>query len=75
VRVAASNPLAQLNDGSSMPRLDFGVFQVPPERTVEAVGSAVRADTALWIRLRLTAKNARSGKRPVEADSAGTTCL
>jgi diketogulonate reductase-like aldo/keto reductase len=42
VRVAASNPLAQLNDGSTMPRIGFSVFQVAPEQTVAAVSRALR---------------------------------
>jgi 2,5-diketo-D-gluconate reductase A len=32
----------ELNDGSTMPRIGFGVFQVPAERTVEAVTHALR---------------------------------
>jgi 2,5-diketo-D-gluconate reductase A len=32
-----------LNDGSTMPRLGFGVFQVPPDETVGAVRHALRA--------------------------------
>ena len=41
-----------LGDGNTMPRLGFGVFQVAPEETVEAVGHALRTgyravDTAM----------------------------
>jgi diketogulonate reductase-like aldo/keto reductase len=32
----------ELNDGATMPRIGFGVFQVPPEATVEAVSHALR---------------------------------
>jgi 2,5-diketo-D-gluconate reductase A len=32
----------ELNDGATMPRIGFGVFQVPPDRTVEAVSHALR---------------------------------
>jgi aryl-alcohol dehydrogenase-like predicted oxidoreductase len=42
VRVAALNPRAELNDGSTMPRIGFGVFQVAPEQTVAAVSHALR---------------------------------
>src|SRR5262245_55532211 len=31
----------QLNDGSTIPQLGFGVFQIPPEETAEAVGEAL----------------------------------
>jgi 2,5-diketo-D-gluconate reductase A len=34
-------PAVQLNDGNSIPRLGFGVFQVPPEQTAEAVQLAL----------------------------------
>ena len=33
---------AELNDGRMMPRIGFGVFQVPPEQTVDAVDHALR---------------------------------
>ena len=35
-------PRVDLNDGQTMPQLGFGVFQVPPEDTAEAVGHALR---------------------------------
>jgi 2,5-diketo-D-gluconate reductase A len=34
-------PSIQLNDGSSIPQLGFGVFQIPPEETAEAVRLAL----------------------------------
>ena len=34
-------PSIQLNDGNSIPQLGFGVFQIPPEETAEAVGVAL----------------------------------
>jgi 2,5-diketo-D-gluconate reductase A len=34
-------PSVELNDGHSIPQLGFGVFQIPPEETVEAVGRAL----------------------------------
>jgi 2,5-diketo-D-gluconate reductase A len=34
-------PSVQLNDGNSIPQLGFGVFQVPPEQTAEAVQLAL----------------------------------
>jgi len=34
-------PSIQLNDGNSIPQLGFGVFQIPPEQTVEAVRLAL----------------------------------
>ncbi len=33
---------AELGDGRTMPRIGFGVFQVPPDQTVDAVGYALR---------------------------------
>lgn len=37
-----NGPLLQLNNGVEMPALGFGVFQTPPEETVEAVATALR---------------------------------
>jgi 2,5-diketo-D-gluconate reductase A len=37
-----SVPFVDLNDGNRIPQLGFGVFQVPPEETAEAVGHALR---------------------------------
>jgi 2,5-diketo-D-gluconate reductase A len=34
-------PSVQLNDGNSIPQLGFGVFQIPPEQTAEAVRLAL----------------------------------
>src|SRR5450755_1309053 len=34
-------PAVTLNDGHSIPQLGFGVFQIDPEETAEAVGSAL----------------------------------
>jgi len=34
-------PSIQLNDGNSIPQLGFGVFQIPPEQTVEATRLAL----------------------------------
>jgi 2,5-diketo-D-gluconate reductase A len=36
-----SVPDIQLNDGNSIPQLGFGVFQIPPEETAEAVERAL----------------------------------
>ncbi len=38
----SSIPTISLNDGHSIPQLGFGVFQIPPEETAEAVTEAVR---------------------------------
>jgi 2,5-diketo-D-gluconate reductase A len=35
-----SVPDVRLNDGNTIPQLGFGVFQIPPEETAEAVGRA-----------------------------------
>lgn len=35
-------PMLALNDGRQMPQLGLGVWQMPPERTAEAVGEALR---------------------------------
>jgi 2,5-diketo-D-gluconate reductase A len=35
-------PTVQLNDGEQIPQLGFGVFQVPPEQTVETVVRALQ---------------------------------
>ncbi len=34
-------PTVKLNDGREIPQLGFGVFQIPPEETAEAVGTAL----------------------------------
>jgi 2,5-diketo-D-gluconate reductase A len=34
-------PTIELNDGHRIPQLGFGVFQIPPEETAEAVGRAL----------------------------------
>ena len=34
-------PTITLNDGSSIPQLGFGVFQIPPGDTAKAVGVAL----------------------------------
>jgi 2,5-diketo-D-gluconate reductase A len=34
-------PTVELNDGHTIPQLGFGVFQIPPEETAEAVGRAL----------------------------------
>jgi 2,5-diketo-D-gluconate reductase A len=34
-------PTVELNDGYAIPQLGFGVFQIPPEETAEAVGRAL----------------------------------
>jgi 2,5-diketo-D-gluconate reductase A len=36
-------PKIELNDGQSIPQLGFGVFQIPPEETAEAVARALDA--------------------------------
>ena len=45
-------PTITLNDGTSIPQLGFGVFQVPPTETAETVTRALESgyrhiDTAL----------------------------
>ncbi|MBV8987846.1 MAG: aldo/keto reductase, partial [Solirubrobacterales bacterium] len=35
-------PQLELNDGNLIPQLGFGVFQIPPEETAEAVSSALQ---------------------------------
>ncbi|MFC3504684.1 aldo/keto reductase [Micromonospora krabiensis] len=37
-------PTISLNDGNSIPQLGFGVFQIEPKDTAEAVATALRAD-------------------------------
>ncbi|WP_052666802.1 aldo/keto reductase [Nitriliruptor alkaliphilus] len=37
---AASVPTVALNDGTTIPQLGFGTFQIPPEDTAEVVGRA-----------------------------------
>jgi 2,5-diketo-D-gluconate reductase A len=37
----SSVPTVELNDGRTIPQLGFGVFQIPPEETAEAVGRAL----------------------------------
>jgi 2,5-diketo-D-gluconate reductase A len=37
----SDGPSVQLNDGNSIPQLGFGVFQIPPEQTAEAVRRAL----------------------------------
>jgi 2,5-diketo-D-gluconate reductase A len=37
----SSVPTVELNDGRTIPQLGFGVFQIPPEETAEAVGQAL----------------------------------
>ncbi|HEX7322844.1 MAG TPA: aldo/keto reductase [Mycobacterium sp.] len=39
---APGEKLVALNDGSSIPRLGFGVYQIPPAETEEAVATALR---------------------------------
>jgi 2,5-diketo-D-gluconate reductase A len=39
----SSVPTINLNDGRSIPQLGFGVFQIPPDQTAEAVSSALEA--------------------------------
>jgi 2,5-diketo-D-gluconate reductase A len=36
-------PTVELNDGRAIPQLGFGVFQIPPEETAQAVGRALEA--------------------------------
>src|SRR5215210_8636864 len=36
-------PSVELNDGHTIPQLGFGVFQIPPDETVEAVSQALEA--------------------------------
>src|SRR4051812_48860609 len=37
-----SIPQITLNDGNTIPQLGFGVFQIPPEDTAEAVAQALK---------------------------------
>ena len=39
---ATGVPTIQLNDGHEIPQLGFGVFQIPPEETADAVAEALR---------------------------------
>jgi 2,5-diketo-D-gluconate reductase A len=41
MRPMRSVPTVELNDGRTIPQLGFGVFQIPPEETAEAVGRAL----------------------------------
>jgi 2,5-diketo-D-gluconate reductase A len=41
MRPMSTVPKIELNDGNSIPQLGFGVFQIPPEETSEAVGRAL----------------------------------
>ena len=41
MRPVSSVPKIQLNNGNSIPQLGFGVFQIPPEETAEAVARAL----------------------------------
>jgi 2,5-diketo-D-gluconate reductase A len=36
-------PIVELNDGQTIPQLGFGVFQIPPAETAEAVSTALEA--------------------------------
>lgn len=36
-------PTLTMNDGRAIPQLGFGVFQVPPEQTTQAVTAALAA--------------------------------
>src|ERR1700716_2303689 len=36
-------PIIELNDGKTIPQLGFGVFQIPPADTAEAVSTALEA--------------------------------
>ncbi|MDX6663883.1 MAG: 2,5-diketo-D-gluconate reductase, partial [Solirubrobacteraceae bacterium] len=36
-------PTIELNDGKTIPQLGFGVFQIPPAETAEAVRTALEA--------------------------------
>jgi 2,5-diketo-D-gluconate reductase A len=36
-------PTVELNDGTTIPQLGFGVFQIPPDETAEAVTTALQA--------------------------------
>jgi 2,5-diketo-D-gluconate reductase A len=40
--ITHSIPQLELNDGRQIPQLGFGVFQIPPEQTAEAVAYALR---------------------------------
>jgi 2,5-diketo-D-gluconate reductase A len=41
-RMSAGAPTVELAGGGEMPQLGFGVFQIPPRRTAEAVSHALR---------------------------------
>src|SRR5579884_1128594 len=42
INETTSTPLLELNDGRQIPQLGFGVFQVQPEETRQAVALAIR---------------------------------
>ena len=43
IHQTTSTPLLELGDGHQIPQLGFGVFQVPPEETRQAVAQALQA--------------------------------
>ena len=42
-------PKIPLSDGTSIPQLGFGVFQIPPDETAEAVPRAIDVGAACWL--------------------------
>ena len=64
-------PRIQLNDGSHMPQLGYGVFQVPPEETARLVKDAIElgyeaVDTATFYRNESgVGKAVRESGRPI----------
>ena len=39
--MSAAVPSITLNDGKTIPQLGFGVFQIPPDETAQAVNTAI----------------------------------
>ena len=51
-----------LNNGIEMPKLGFGVYQIPLEETAAAVYQAIKAGYRLMIQLRFTEMKKKQGK-------------
>ena len=66
-----SVPTLQLNNGVTMPVLGFGVFQTPPEETLEAMAAALPSATGTSTPPPPTATSARSAKASAAPASIG----
>ena len=67
-------PTIQLNDGARIPQLGFGVFQIDPDETADAVKTALdigyrHIDTA-----EMYGNEARSGRASATPASTAATC-